>query len=147
MGYLFWKYRKRKWVVSVASILQAMFTLRVELHRALTAILVQMVIKIFMAVGYQMLIWQSSIVWEYFSGALIMGGAGEDVAVSCRTDLIGNVCMVGITTSSNNIASGPFGGFDAFIAKFNSAGIRLWANFYGGPQSDYGSSCSIDGSG
>jgi hypothetical protein len=39
------------------------------------------------------------------------------------------------------------GGYDAFLVKFNSSGIRQWATYYGGNTDEYGNSCAIDGSG
>ena len=81
------------------------------------------------------------------------GGTGHEVSYSCKSDASGNVFLAGFTESSNGtiIASTGshqtnFGGGsnDAFIAKFNSAGIRLWGSYYGGSGTDYGRSCSID---
>ena len=80
------------------------------------------------------------------------GGSGDDQPGNCSTDGSGNVYLSGRTNSTNNIASGGYqntigGGVDAFLVKFNSAGIRQWATYYGGSGDDYGSSCAVDGSG
>jgi hypothetical protein len=88
------------------------------------------------------------VIWATF-----FGGLGEDHASSCAVDASGNVYLAGSTESFSGIASGGFsnghhgGGSDAFLAKFNSAGLRQWATYYGGDSYDYGSSCAADGSG
>src|SRR5690606_35058106 len=80
------------------------------------------------------------------------GGSDTDVGYSCTTDGSGNVYLAGSTESTNNIASGGHqnakgGGYtnDAFLVKFNSAGVRQWATYYGGNVGDYGYSCATDG--
>ena len=73
------------------------------------------------------------------------GGSGHDQGNTCTTDASGNVYMAGISTSGANIATAGshqsnYGGgtYDAFLVKFNSAGIRLWGTYYGGSGNDYG---------
>jgi hypothetical protein len=83
------------------------------------------------------------------------GDTSADYAYSCSTDAIGNVYMCGETVSSTSTliaTSGShqstFGGaFDAFLVKFNTAGVRQWACYYGGSGSDYGYSCCTDATG
>jgi len=81
------------------------------------------------------------------------GGTGSDHGRSVATDGSGNVFLAGSTTSSDNIASGGFqnyraGSDDAFLVKFNSAGVRQWGTFYGGSGAeDLGSSVVADASG
>jgi hypothetical protein len=80
------------------------------------------------------------------------GGSDNDGGYSCATDGSGNVYLAGITSSNINIASGGHqnvleGNSDAFLVKFNSAGVRQWATYYGGSLQDYGYSCATDGSG
>jgi hypothetical protein len=82
------------------------------------------------------------------------GGFGEDLGYSCATDASGNVYMAGHTTSTSGIATTGAhqtvyggGGYDAFLVKFNSAGIRLWGTYYGGSGEDAGYSCATDASG
>ena len=84
------------------------------------------------------------------------GGSGDDYGYSCTTDANGNVYMAGTTrtTSGTSIASmgshqSAFGGSitDAFLVKFNSAGIRQWGTYYGGIGNDNGNSCATDNSG
>ena len=85
------------------------------------------------------------------------GGSGYDEGNSCATDASGNVYMAGYTTSSLSISTlgshqSTFGGgsiiiSDAFLVKFNSAGIRQWGTYYGGSFDDFGNSCATDASG
>ena len=87
------------------------------------------------------------------------GGDSWDTGTSCSVDASGNVYLAGVTTSTNigtAIATAGshqtiFGGSnDAFLVKFNSAGVRQWGTFYGGFGSDgvgilsYEVSCKTD---
>ena len=80
------------------------------------------------------------------------GGVGGDYGSSCAMDASGNVYVAGSAESSFGMASGghqnTYGGgdSDAFLVKFDAAGTRLWATYYGGVGGDYGSSCAVDGS-
>lgn len=74
------------------------------------------------------------------------GGGQEDVAHACITDAAGDVYIFGesstaggtvIATASAQQAT-LAGISDAFLAKFNSAGVRQWGTFYGGAADDYG---------
>src|SRR4030095_13819633 len=74
------------------------------------------------------------------------GGAWADRARGVGCDQVGNVYLSGFTESDSSIAtSGAFQenwskGYDnindraedAFIVKFNSAGLRQWGTYYGG---------------
>ncbi|WP_162996346.1 MBG domain-containing protein [Mucilaginibacter celer] len=83
-----------------------------------------------------------------------LGGGNDDAGVGTATDALGNVYLAGYTSSTQNIASaggyqsggGDPGGFnyDAFLVKFDSNGNRLWATYYGGANSDYGSAVCTD---
>jgi hypothetical protein len=70
--------------------------------------------------------------WATYYG----GSANEEYAAVC-TDPAGNVYLAGTTESTGNIAAGPQntffrGGFtDAFLAKFNAAGVRQWGQYFG----------------
>jgi hypothetical protein len=84
--------------------------------------------------------------------ATYYGGSGTDFGNSISTDGIGNIYLTGSTTSTVNIASGghqnsysggPIYG-DGFLVKFNSAGLRLWATYYGGFGTDIGLFCTTD---
>ena len=70
--------------------------------------------------------------------ATYYGSTGGDGNTAVATDADGNVFLAGITQSPTGMASGGFqntfggGNTDAFLAKFDSTGIRLWATYYGG---------------
>ncbi len=76
------------------------------------------------------------------------------VSVKVTTDFSGNVFLVGGTTSTDRIAtSGSIqeypawitgGGWDFFIAKFNSYGDRQWGTYYGGISEDYATDIVCD---
>ncbi len=97
----------------------------------------------------------------YYTGTGQVWPNGEDRGSSCITDAAGNVYMVGFTSSNSGIATagahqtvyggGPIsfgtGGYDAFLVKFNSSGVRQWATYYGGSENDKGISCALDASG
>ena len=72
------------------------------------------------------------------------GGSGDEFgnAIACDND--GNVFTTGSTTSTSMIASlnahqiTNGGGYDVFVVKFNSSGVRQWATYYGGSGDDEG---------
>ena len=80
------------------------------------------------------------------------GGAGSETGSSCVTDASGNVYLSGSTSSSTGVVIATpashqpvcGGGSDAFLAKFNSSGVRQWGSYYGGTGDDYGNTCAID---
>lgn len=82
--------------------------------------------------------------------ATYYGGFGFEENSSVATDGQGNVYLAGRSEGYGNIASGGhqnnFGGgaYDAFLAKFNASGARLWATFYGGTKDDLGFSVATD---
>ena len=66
------------------------------------------------------------------------GGSNWDWCSSLDFDASGNIYVAGTTRSSNNIATAgshqsTYGGdySDAFLAKFNSSGVRQWGTYYG----------------
>jgi len=95
-----------------------------------------------------------SILWATF-----YGGSRTDRVNSVSTDISGNVFISGLTSSKNNIS---YNGFqdtltecicvantrdtvDAFLVKFNSAGVRQWGTYFGGENDeDFPSSCATD---
>ncbi len=83
------------------------------------------------------------------------GGTGSDDGKACVVDGSGNVYVAGKTNSSNTgnviatlnqIVLG--GGTDVFLVKFDGAGSRLWATYFGGSGNEgavlHGGGCSID---
>jgi gliding motility-associated-like protein len=80
------------------------------------------------------------------------GGPSGDEGYSCSTDVSGSVYLTGraysssgFTTSGCHQSAFGGGGQDAFLAKFNSNGVRQWGTYYGGVGStEYGLSCSMD---
>jgi hypothetical protein len=83
--------------------------------------------------------------WGTYYGGSIGNYFGQDeegTFPACSVDAQNNVYLGGSTASTNNIALNGYqnalsGNTDGFIAKFNSAGQRLWATYYGGGSSDY----------
>ena len=84
--------------------------------------------------------------------ATYYGWSGWDEGNGCATDNLGNVFLAGATNSTAMIGSDgahqPFSGgngnFDAYIAKFNTNGVRQWGTFYGGTGNDRGYACATD---
>jgi hypothetical protein len=85
--------------------------------------------------------------------ATYYGGYDWETASGVTCDASGNVYLVGQTSSTSNIASfGAWqtmvaGGDDGFIAKFTSAGVRVWGTYCGGPNNDEFYRAVVDGSG
>jgi len=71
------------------------------------------------------------------SWATYYGTMRDQFAYAVAADRSGNVYMAGETDSPSSIAAGGFqdtlqGYSGAFLVKFNPAGNRLWATYYGG---------------
>lgn len=70
--------------------------------------------------------------------AFSIGGSGDDYIYSIRSDNSGNVFIAGMFTDVVDFDPGSgtadltsYGGYDMFIAKYNSSGNYLWAYNYG----------------
>ena len=88
--------------------------------------------------------------------ATYYGGTGEDCGWSIKTDKNGDIFVSGDTKSTTGIATA--GAFqttnsttyhDPYLAKFSSAGARLWGTYYGGAGNDRTArnSMAVDASG
>jgi hypothetical protein len=81
------------------------------------------------------------------------GGTASDGAYCVATDAGGNVYLTGNTMSVSAIASAGAwqpslgGSGDAFLAKFDAAGTRLWGTYYGGTGQDWADAVTSDPSG
>jgi len=87
-------------------------------------------------------------IWGTYYGSSLFE-RGNAVSI----DIFGNIYLVGETLGSSNIStsgshqSAYGGGWDAFLVKFGTSGIRLWATYYGGGGDDRFTSIDTDGSG
>lgn len=85
--------------------------------------------------------------------ATYYGGTGNDFGLAVATDPTGNVFLAGYTSSTTGISTGGAhqaalgGSDDAFLVKFNSAGVRQWGTYYGGTGSDIGYTLATDAAG
>jgi gliding motility-associated-like protein len=90
-----------------------------------------------------------ALVWSTY-----FGGQFDDFGQSIALDTQGNIFITGITSSQTGIASpGAFqttnnGGFaDAFVAKFDTDGNRVWSTYFGGNMDERSNSITIDDDG
>lgn len=86
------------------------------------------------------------------SWATYYGGTGNELGLGIITSISGDIYLSGNTNSSTGISSGGFqntfsGFMDAFLVKFNAAGNRLWATYYGGTGIDEGMNVAVDNQG
>jgi hypothetical protein len=89
--------------------------------------------------------------------ATYYGGNDVDEGLGITTDLSGNVIITGDTYSTNFPIGATFGNtvfqatsggsYDAFVVKFDSRGMRLWATYHGGNQYEWALSCAADNNG
>jgi hypothetical protein len=89
----------------------------------------------------------TTLLWgTYYGGTSVE--RGNDIAI----DASNNIYVAGYTDSPNNIASaGEYqtvfaGNEDVFLAKFNSAGSRVWGTYYGGTGLEEANAIAIDAS-
>ena len=73
-----------------------------------------------------------------------IGGSNNDYCVGLDIDSVGQIYVIGTSESAYGIASvgapqdSLKGLADAFIAKFNAGGQRIWGTYWGGEDYDYG---------
>ena len=81
--------------------------------------------------------------WNTFMGCGT-GDGGSGIAV----DTSGNVYVAGTSAATWGTPENPYAGnLDAFAAKLNSSGVRLWNTFMGSGLSDEGYGIAVDTSG
>ena len=82
-----------------------------------------------------------------------LGGTGADIADGVVADNSGNAYVTGWINSTNFPTTGPFqpafggGSYDAFVTKYNPAGVVVYSTYVGGGGWDYGAAIAVDTSG
>ncbi|MBK7945923.1 MAG: SBBP repeat-containing protein [Flavobacteriales bacterium] len=82
--------------------------------------------------------------------ATYCGGDDQDESYSVATDPAGNVYIAGTTRGTTGIATAGShqpafaDGREAFLVKFNNAGVRQWGTYYGDVDDDYGMAVATD---
>lgn len=84
--------------------------------------------------------------------ATYYGGSGSDYGCTVRCDPSGHIFLGGYTNSTGMATSGGHqtisgGGQDAFLAKFDTSGVREWATYYGGSATEQAYALACDRSG
>lgn len=78
------------------------------------------------------------------------GDQNVDVGHACAVDQNNNPFLVGFSQSTMNISTtgahqtSQAGLGDVIVVKFDSAGVRQWATYYGGPKADRPYACAAD---
>ncbi len=82
-----------------------------------------------------------------------LGDTGDDSSRDMTLDASGNVYITGSTNSTAAIATTGThqttisDSFDAFVAKFNTDGVRQWSTYLGGSDNDFGQNIALDNQG
>jgi Ca2+-binding RTX toxin-like protein len=71
------------------------------------------------------------------------GTTSEDYSIASKTDSAGNTYVTG-STSGQLTGNTALGGYDGFLAKYNTSGTRLWVKQFGTSSNDYANGLSID---
>jgi hypothetical protein len=88
--------------------------------------------------------------------ATYYGGAGNDTGLGCFVESAGGVFITGntattggtiIATAGAHQAAHGGGTNDAFLAYFNTSGVRQWGTYYGATGNDFGTCIAKDGAG
>lgn len=89
-----------------------------------------------------------SLGWSTF-----IGGTSNDLGQGLTYDGAGSVYLTGQTFSNNfPVTTGAYqttfgGGSDAFVARFDTSGARIWCTYMGGSTSQFGHGCITDPNG
>jgi hypothetical protein len=86
--------------------------------------------------------YDSTGVWQWTK---LLGTAGNDWASSVAVDGSGYIYVTG--GSTGNLDGSNAGGYDAFLAKFNSSGTLQWTRQRGSPEDESAYGVAVDGSG
>lgn len=83
------------------------------------------------------------------SWATYFGGIRDDWGYSCTADADDKIYITGYTATVTGLGYNAFrdtsGGYgDAFLAKFDTTGKRIWSTYYGGPVDDEGKYVATD---
>lgn len=79
------------------------------------------------------------------------GGTADDLIRDCKVDSAENIFVCGITQSAGSMANASAyqstiaGLSDAFVAKFNANGSRIWSTYFGGSNIDSAKSIDVRG--
>ena len=83
--------------------------------------------------------------YNFLSGAhersARFGGTADDFGTEVVARFDGSIYFTGSFRETANFGGGPltsYGGSDAFLAAYNTAGVHLWSKRLGGPLDDYG---------
>ncbi len=96
-----------------------------------------------------MLVWAQNGQFNYVS---VAGGSSSDYAYDSFTDSVGNTYVTGKFKSDpmdfgNGVSISPYGNYDIYVAKFDSAGVAQWAVNAGGSIADEGDGITVDDNG
>lgn len=87
-----------------------------------------------------------SFVWDSY-----IGGSGNEFATACYADNQGNVLVAGHTDTGGFLENDslapvlPYNaGTDAFMAKYDADGSRIWSSYFGGAGEDFASDIVVD---
>ena len=73
-----------------------------------------------------------------------LGGTEDDTAWDLSVDNSGSIYVTGYSGATWGTPFRSFAGYyDAFVAKFNGSGLRLWHTFLGGPGDDDGNGITV----
>jgi hypothetical protein len=83
------------------------------------------------------------------------GGTNNEQVNFCRSDNFGNIYFGGYTSTTTSTIISTIGTHqqvmagvnDAYVAKFDTGGVRIWGTYYGGASDDQGNDCIVDGIG